>query len=448
MDGAAVAGAEEAVEARAKAVEGLLASCTATSSEGVVGVGCTDLSGALPAKFLLSVTAIASGDAQPKPALGAEPARFHADQAFPLTLTVHADRASGSTHHLADTRLDQTITLTEPTAEPVLVRLPYDFWPVSLSATSFVLLTLPARAISVSPWSVASGSQSTFEELNAGVSAGAPTELALAVPRGEMRVDAKLTVDGITRDVAFDGPGAYIAGAAGLAHGAELPAPAAPNASDLGAPENFLACHAGDSTIDGAPVHCTVRAPADVPFVGPVRVELRDAADTQRGIASVPADGTTATLGTCAVAPCHLGVSMVVHVPGEVSPRVLETKLALENASQATPARLRLPFDVWSLDIDHSTRKVVDLVLGPDDGALPVGWTSDRALTFGGRNGRPDAGAPVVFAVPVGTTTRTGSIRVLDLPDTRPDVTIVETPITVTRGTRYRVEGFDLVPVP
>ena len=420
-------------------IAGHLVTCAVTSTN-VTTVTCTDLSASLPTRFLVDVTVTgADGTTRGFHITDAAKGSVSLLSSFPLTIQIKASRnvTSRGAQTLAPMQLTQELTVAAATTEPIDVRLPYDFWPVSVSSSAYALMTSAARPTSIAPWTVDGATEAPIEELQVPVRIGAPAQTVLLAPVGATSVPVSLTIKNQVYETSFDGPGAWIASPAGLARGTAAPPttppePGEPQPTAFGGETTaLLACHEDSSS---HLVSCTGNAVPGADLVDGI-VNLVDATGSTHSTITLARAGDVA-IGVCSSSPCR--------IVGGTNVKVGETTHHGEIALPvgAAPSYLRLPFDLWSLDLDYAGHKVINLNLGTETEGVDAsadGWSS--ISSFGSFRATSKFSGTARFAVPKGTTTLAGKLSYLDMTIRK----LVEKPITVERDVRYVVtDAFDL----
>lgn len=368
--------------------------------------------------------------------------------AYPLTLSLEVINGRSQ---LPDTSkvqtfdgnltLKQSVTIPAPTSEAVDLRLPYDFWPITVGSTALGTFKLDARDTNVTPWTtVPDGDSAKIASFMDAVQKDQSVSFLALVPVGIKELPVHITRDDRTLDAVFDGPGTYTMTATGLMHGTGEAGgvPTATPTSFGDAPaEAFLACHADGDSPDGQAVYCTGRGVENVKVHSFVVVVN---GDDRRG-STADVSTVSSSVGVCVVKPCSLDVDVVASI-GQTSVTG-KFSIPLAGVSKDTPAILRLPFDVWSIDIDPRGKKLFDLHLATSSTEMPPEWAGsslDQLVL---------ASPPttVIFPAPLGVATIAGTLRAIDA---GPPAKVVDLPpFNVERGKRYRLsDAFTIETVP
>lgn len=417
----------------AAAISGQLASCTVTEAGDATAIACTRRSD-LPTEFLVVVKATAAnGTVKSLDLRSTTTASDRLYTAFPLRLEVTAIRkaSSNAAQALEQTEIRQTYPVAAFTTTPIDVRLPYDFWPVTVVSTSSApsVLTVARRALDIAPWTLPQGgSSASIAELGARSDTSAPAKVILAVPPGTKTLPVSLRLGGRVVEAVIDGPGSFYASDTGLSRSAPpTVTPGGVEPTDFGdEPMNVIACHTAPAD-RGAGVFCSTRTLASV-TTDSVIATLLDA--TGKIVKTTQLSGAgDFPLGTCTKAPCSVDGSARFtvgrsSVSGTVTLPITEA-----------PARLRAPFDAWTFEADYRGKRVIVLDLAASEAAPPSGWSELSGLgTY-----RAAATASATFAVPAGTTALAAKLTVLDVASQK----LVPSTATVQRGVKY-VVGDDL----
>lgn len=116
---------------------------------------------------------------------------FLADRTYPLELRAEVMGkqplpSRQDDQKLRADRLIMTTTRAGPSEEELVIRLPFDYRPVTIEATEDALLEAPARALSLGAWQDSEGAdEGTLDGVVERVPAGAPTKVVLAAAPGE-----------------------------------------------------------------------------------------------------------------------------------------------------------------------------------------------------------------------------------------------------------------------
>lgn len=279
-----------------------------------------------------------------------------AANSYPLTLEVvtsYAITDAGDLRGLGSgffQAFTSSHSFVAPTGEPVLVRFPFDLWPVEVRATKARFEgSLTPYQVDLSPMKTSSGASTLEVRASLGsLEVGGSRASLLPVTRGTQRLPGEGRFDGQARAFELAGPGIYVAEPSGLRGATEA------DLDDVSSGPPLAACWTATAE-GGLEIRCQSTSVAGFP-IDALEIGL---AGADNG-AAIAAEGVT-LVGV--VAASDLPIALWARVtPGKADVGGLsEWQLGksfvigdelTSGRDEATPLVLRMPFDVWPITVD------------------------------------------------------------------------------------------------